>query len=242
METIHIKFDEFIVMASKHDSLEPIFQRFINDDSSSESMNIPSKDDLDNLFGPMYEEHIKKKSSKTSNNSTTQQVHNHEDTPSTSLIVVEEHEAPPIINTSKEQTSPITLNKTDYEVCMYALTVNTLEPKNIKESMSDHRWIESMQDELHQLERLDVWELVPRPDRKNIIAVKWLLKNKSDAKNIIIRNKSRLVAKGYNQEEGIDFEESFALVARLEAVRMFVAFAAHKNISIFHMDVLTTRI
>ncbi|GJV65116.1 retrovirus-related pol polyprotein from transposon TNT 1-94 [Tanacetum coccineum] len=107
---------------------------------------------------------------------------------------------------------------TDYEVCMYALTVSTLKPKTIKEAMSNHSWIESMQDELHKFKRLDVWELVPRPDGKNIIAVKWLWKNKSDAENIVIRNKSRLVAKGYKQEEGIDFEESFAPVARLEAV------------------------
>nr|GEW29484.1 retrovirus-related Pol polyprotein from transposon TNT 1-94 [Tanacetum cinerariifolium] len=70
----------------------------------------------------------------------------------------------------------------------------------------------------------DVWELVPRPDGKNIIAIKWLWKNKIDAKNIVIRNKSCLVAKGYKQEEGIDFEESFAPIARLEAVRMFVSF------------------
>ncbi|GKF97011.1 hypothetical protein Tco_0292832 [Tanacetum coccineum] len=72
---------------------------------------------------------------------------------------------------------------------------DTFEPKNIKEAMSDHSWIESMQDEL--LERLDVWELVSRPDGKNIIAIKWLWKNKNDADNIVIQNKSRLVGKGY---------------------------------------------
>ncbi|GKB70238.1 retrovirus-related pol polyprotein from transposon TNT 1-94 [Tanacetum coccineum] len=94
-----------------------------------------------------------------------------------------------------------------------------------------------MQDELHQFKRLDVWELVPRPGRKNIITVKWLWKNKNDAENIVIRNKSRLVAKGYKQEEGIDFEASFAPVAHLEAVRMFVAYVVHKNLTIFHMDV-----
>ncbi|GJW49900.1 retrovirus-related pol polyprotein from transposon TNT 1-94 [Tanacetum coccineum] len=106
--------------------------------------------------------------------------------------------------------------------------------------MSDHSWIESMQDELHQFERQAVKELVPRPDGKNIIAVKWLWKNKSDAENIVIQNKSRFVfVKGYNQEEGIDFEESFASVSRLEAVRMFVAFAVHKNITVFQMDVKT---
>nr|GEY09449.1 retrovirus-related Pol polyprotein from transposon TNT 1-94 [Tanacetum cinerariifolium] len=120
-----------------------------------------------------------------------------------------------------------------HQVCMYALTVSTLKPKNIKEAMSNHNWIESMQDELHQFERLDIWELVPRPDGKNIIAVKWLWKHKSDAENIVIRNKSRLVAKGYKQEEGINFEESFASVARLEAVRMFVAFATHKILQSF---------
>ncbi|GJU90501.1 retrovirus-related pol polyprotein from transposon TNT 1-94 [Tanacetum coccineum] len=125
----------------------------------------------------------------------------------------------------------------DSEVCMYALTVSTIKPKNIKEVMADHSWIESMQDELNQFERLQVWELVLRPEGKNIIALKWFWKNKCDAENIVVQNKTRLVAKGYKQEEGIDFEESFAPVAHLEAVRMFIAYAAHKNITIFQMDV-----
>ncbi|GJU82541.1 retrovirus-related pol polyprotein from transposon TNT 1-94 [Tanacetum coccineum] len=127
--------------------------------------------------------------------------------------------------------------QTDSEVCMYALTVSTIKPKNIKEAMADHSWIESMQDELNQFERLQVWELVPRPEGKNIIALKWLWKNKCDAENIVFQNKTRLVAKGYKQEEVIDFEESFAPVARLEPVRMFIAYDAHKNITIFQMDV-----
>ncbi|GJT57933.1 retrovirus-related pol polyprotein from transposon TNT 1-94 [Tanacetum coccineum] len=97
-----------------------------------------------------------------------------------------------------------------------------------------------MQDELNQFKRLDVWELVECLAGRNIIKVKWIWKNKTDAENTVIRNKSRLVAKGYGQEEGIDFEESFAPVARLEAVRIFVAYAAHKNFPIFQMDVKTT--
>nr|GEY15027.1 hypothetical protein [Tanacetum cinerariifolium] len=101
----------------------------------------------------------------------------------------------------------------DPEMCMYALTVSTTEPKNIKEAMADSAWIEAMQEELHQFDRLQVWELV-----KSIIRLKWLWKNKKDEDQTVIRNKARLVAKGYAQEEGIDFEESFAPVARLEEV------------------------
>ncbi|GJU24672.1 retrovirus-related pol polyprotein from transposon TNT 1-94 [Tanacetum coccineum] len=106
--------------------------------------------------------------------------------------------------------------------------------------MLDHSWIESMQDELNQFKRLDVWELIECPIGRNIIKVKWIWKNKIDAENTVIQNKSHLVAKGYGQEDGIDFEESFAPVARLEVVRIFVAYAAHKNFPIFQMDVKTT--
>nr|GEZ22010.1 retrovirus-related Pol polyprotein from transposon TNT 1-94 [Tanacetum cinerariifolium] len=94
-------------------------------------------------------------------------------------------------------------------------------------------------EELHQFDRLDVWELVDRPLCKNVINMKWLWKNKRDEENTVIRNKSRLVAKGYAQKEGIDFKESFAHVARLEAVRLFIAYAAHKSFTVYQMDVKT---
>nr|GEV63074.1 hypothetical protein [Tanacetum cinerariifolium] len=96
---------------------------------------------------------------------------------------------------------------TDPEMCMFVLTVSTAEPTNIKEVMADHAWIEAMQEELHQFDKLKVWELVDKPFRKT--------------------------------EEGIDFEESFAPVARLEVVRIFVAYAAHKSFPIYKMDVKT---
>ncbi|GKC96731.1 retrovirus-related pol polyprotein from transposon TNT 1-94 [Tanacetum coccineum] len=105
--------------------------------------------------------------------------------------------------------------------------------------MADSTWIEAMQDELHQFDRLKVWELVDKPFGKMIIKLKWLWKNKKDEDQTVIRNKARLVAKGYAQEEGIDFEESFAQVTRLEAVRIFVAHATHKSFPIYHMDVKT---
>nr|GEV45102.1 retrovirus-related Pol polyprotein from transposon TNT 1-94 [Tanacetum cinerariifolium] len=128
---------------------------------------------------------------------------------------------------------------TDPEICMYALTVSTAESKNIKEAMGDSAWIEAMQEELHQFDRLQVWELVDKPFGKMVIRIKWLWKNKKDDDQTIIRNKARLVAKGYAQEEGIDFKESFALVARLEAVRIFIVYAAHNSFPINQMDIKT---
>ncbi|GJR13731.1 retrovirus-related pol polyprotein from transposon TNT 1-94 [Tanacetum coccineum] len=125
-------------------------------------------------------------------------------------------------------------------MCMFALTVSIVEPKNIKEAMADSAWIEAMQEALHQFDRLQVWELVDKPFGKNIIKLKWLWKNKKDEDQTVIHNKARHVAKGYAQEEGIDFEESFAPFARLEAVRIFVAYAAHKSFPIYQMDVKTT--
>nr|GEZ12371.1 retrovirus-related Pol polyprotein from transposon TNT 1-94 [Tanacetum cinerariifolium] len=115
----------------------------------------------------------------------------------------------------------------------------------------EHRWTKdhpleqvignpSQSEELHQFDRLDVWELVDRPLCKNVINMKWLWKNKRDKENTVIQNKSRLVAKGYAQKEGVDFEESFAPIAQLEAVRLFIAFAAHKSFTIYQMDVKRT--
>ncbi|GJZ91153.1 retrovirus-related pol polyprotein from transposon TNT 1-94, partial [Tanacetum coccineum] len=120
-------------------------------------------------------------------------------------------------------------------MCMFALTVSTAEPKNIKKAMVDSTWIEAMQEERHQFDRLQLWELVDKPFGKTVLKLKWLWKNKKDEDQILIRNKARLIAKGYAQEEGINFEESFAPVARLEVVRIFVAYAAYKSFPIYLM-------
>ncbi|GJW03813.1 retrovirus-related pol polyprotein from transposon TNT 1-94 [Tanacetum coccineum] len=118
--------------------------------------------------------------------------------------------------------------QTDGEMCIYALTVSTMKPRNVKEVMTDPAWIDSIQEELLQLKRLDVWVLVPALDNIKPLTLKWLFKNKHDEENTVIRNKTRLIVRGYRQEEGIDFEESFALVDRTEAMRIFLAYAAHK--------------
>ncbi|GJT58075.1 retrovirus-related pol polyprotein from transposon TNT 1-94 [Tanacetum coccineum] len=117
--------------------------------------------------------------------------------------------------------------------------VHTVEPKNYKDALTQACWIEAMQEELHEFERLEVWELVPRPDKVMVITLKWIYKVKLDEMGGILKNKARLVARGYRQEEGIDFEESFALVARLDAIRIFLAYAAHMNMIVYQMDVKT---
>ncbi|GJT17317.1 retrovirus-related pol polyprotein from transposon TNT 1-94 [Tanacetum coccineum] len=102
-------FDELIAMASKHDCLEPVLQRFNNNNSLAETMNSPSKEDLDNLFGLMFEDYFEKRSSDTPINYAAQPTQFHEDSPSTSSIIVEDHEAPLIETTSDEETSPLSL-------------------------------------------------------------------------------------------------------------------------------------
>nr|GEX61032.1 hypothetical protein [Tanacetum cinerariifolium] len=138
-----------------------------------------------------------------------------------------------------EFTNPFCAQAQDVVESFSHNIVSTAEPKNIKEAMADSAWIEAMQEELYQFNRLQVWELVDKPFGKTVIRIKWLWKNKKDKDQTVIRNKARLVAQGYAQEEGIDFEESFAPVARLEAVRIFIAYAAHKCFPIYQMDVKT---
>nr|GFB78313.1 hypothetical protein [Tanacetum cinerariifolium] len=94
-----------------------------------------------------------------------------------------------------------------------------------------------MQEELDQFARLKVWRLVPRPKGKTIIKTRWIFKNKKDESNLFIQNKARLVAVGYSQQEGINYDEMFAPVARIEAIRLFLAYVAHKDFTIFQMDV-----
>ena len=95
----------------------------------------------------------------------------------------------------------------------------------------------AMQEDLSQFERNNVWELVPKPEHQSIIGTKWVFRNKMDESGVVVNNKVRLVAQGYNQEERIDFDKTFALVVRLESIRMLLAFACHKDFILFQMDV-----
>ncbi|GKD14181.1 retrovirus-related pol polyprotein from transposon TNT 1-94 [Tanacetum coccineum] len=252
-----IKVTLFDVITSECNNLEPGINCTNFQDSSKDSQSIPSKSDLDNLFGPLYEEYYATSTQEVSDNSAANTLDN-EHTSSSSSIVVEEDEAPQIVSSSTEQVvtepdSPV-LNANadefvqedvaDFDGNMFynapptpvfeeaessstyhdpsnmhefhqkhrssdrwtknhpieQVIVSIIEPKNIKEGMLDASWIKSMQDKLNQFKHLDVWELVECPIGINIIAVKWIWKNKTDAENTVIQNKSRLVAKGYHQE------------------------------------------
>jgi hypothetical protein len=103
-----------------------------------------------------------------------------------------------------------------------------VEPKNFNEASKDVNWLKSMNEEMYQIEKNKTWELIPRPTNKNVIGSKWDYKNKMNEQGNIVRNKARLVCKGYAQIEGMDFDETFVPIERLESIRMFLSHACHK--------------
>nr|GEV45867.1 putative ribonuclease H-like domain-containing protein [Tanacetum cinerariifolium] len=112
-----------------------------------------------------------------------------------------------------------------------------MEPKKPVQPLKDPSWAEAMQDELLQFKLLNVWTLVVLPKDKWAIVTKWVFRNKKDERGIVIKNKARLVAQGHTQREGIDYDEVFALVARIEAIRLFLAYASFKDFVVYQMDV-----
>nr|GEY34576.1 retrovirus-related Pol polyprotein from transposon TNT 1-94 [Tanacetum cinerariifolium] len=207
VESIHIPFDEIKKMsemsvANDTSGLVPQRQKASDNDnsdsvpqlqnvSSSADSHVPSQQELDLLFGPLYDEFF-----------TTEEEHLQDDE-FTNLLYTDH----PLEQVRGNPSKPVQTRRqlaTDPEMCMFALTV---------------------------------WELVDKPFGQSFIRLKWLWKNKKDEDQTVIRNKARLVAKGYAQEEGIDFEESLAPVARLEAVRIFIAYATHKSFPIYQMNV-----
>ncbi|GJX38755.1 retrovirus-related pol polyprotein from transposon TNT 1-94 [Tanacetum coccineum] len=222
VESIHLRFDEIKEMtktsvANDTSGLVPQRQKasdYDNSGSAPQLQNVsPSADttvlsqqELDLLFGPLYDEFFNEGTSSVNKSSS------------------------PTDNSKQQDTPPITNIQSSTEPTNLT---------NVNAEENNNNQVVNTQEELHQFNRLQVWELVDKPFGKTVIKLKWLWKNKKDEDQTVIRNKARLVAKGYAQEEGIDFEESFALVARLEAVRIFVAYAAHKSFPIYQMDVKT---
>nr|GEW87335.1 hypothetical protein [Tanacetum cinerariifolium] len=121
--------------------------------------------------------------------------------------------------------------------CLFSCLLSSIEPANVVEALRDANWVSAMQEELDQFSRLKVWRLVPRTEGKTIIKTKWIFKNKKDKSSLVIQNKERIVAVGYSQQEGIYYNETFTPVARIEVIRLFLAYAAYKDFTVFQMDV-----
>ncbi|GJR31426.1 putative ribonuclease H-like domain-containing protein [Tanacetum coccineum] len=125
----------------------------------------------------------------------------------------------------------------DLHTCLFACFLSQEEPKRVSKALSDPAWVEAMQEELLQFKLQNVWVLVDLPKGHRAIGTKWVYRNKKDERGIVIRNKARLVAQGHTQEEGIDYDEVFAPVARIEAIRIFLAYASYMGFTVYQMDV-----
>nr|GEZ09659.1 hypothetical protein [Tanacetum cinerariifolium] len=254
VKTIHVDFDELMAMAFEPSSsglalhdMTPgtISSGLVPTTSPSTSYVPPSRNDWDLLFQPLFDELLNPLPSVV--NQAPKAISpivelippvNADSTGSPSSTTVEQ-DAPSTSNspTSTEtQSSVVPQDVSDDNLDMeitYKGNDPLFEPKTYKEALTQSCWIEAMQEELNEFKRLEVWELVPRPDQVMVITLKWIYKVKLDELGGILKNQARLVARGCRQKEGINFKESFAPVARLEAIRIFLAYAAYKNMDVF---------
>ncbi|GJZ71503.1 retrovirus-related pol polyprotein from transposon TNT 1-94 [Tanacetum coccineum] len=162
-------------------------------------------------------------------------------------IVDETLEVDEIINIKESRNHPLenvienlnqrTLRSQAQNQSNFYCFISTIEPKNVNETLGDKCWIVAMQEELNQFVANDVLELVPQPTNMTIIGTKCVFRNKLDENGIVSQNKARLVAQGYNQQEGIDYDETYAPVARLESIRILLAYACALDFKLFQMDV-----
>eukprot|EP00253_Pinus_taeda_P033258 PITA_33258 len=132
-----------------------------------------------------------------------------------------------------QKEAGVQTRRTISEASSYLAFLSSTEPQNVKEACKDECYVKAMKEELEQIEKNNTWELVPRPQDKNVIGTKWIFKNKLNENGEVVRNRARLVCKGYAQQEGIDFEETCAPVARLEVIRMFLALSSFQKFKVF---------
>nr|GEY67434.1 hypothetical protein [Tanacetum cinerariifolium] len=231
METMNVSFDELSAMDFKQRSSKPglnsMTSRHISSglDLTYAPLTIttqqPSEGELDLLFEAMYDDYFGGQPSATARTFSPALEPQDVDKLNPNAMVNDNMFVDPFANSSTSAAAASSSQNT------------------VKEAMTDPAWIDSMQEELLHFKRLDVWVLVPALDNISPLTLKWLFKNKHDEEQTVIRNKSRLVVRGYRQEEGIEFKESFSPVARMEAIKIFLAYAAHKSFTVFQMDVKT---
>nr|AAX96493.1 retrotransposon protein, putative, unclassified [Oryza sativa Japonica Group]ABA91692.1 retrotransposon protein, putative, unclassified, expressed [Oryza sativa Japonica Group] len=151
------------------------------------------------------------------------------------LHIQRQHPPEQIIGNIGERTTRSKV--TTHDVCANSAFVAFFEPKDVSHALTDESWINAMHEERENFERNKVWTLVEPPSRHNIIGTKCVFKDKQNEDGLIVRNKSRFVAQGFTQVEGLDFDETFVPVARIEAIRLLLAFAASKGFKLYQMDV-----
>nr|GEZ62953.1 reverse transcriptase domain-containing protein [Tanacetum cinerariifolium] len=218
VETIHVDFDELTAMASEQSSSGPTLQEMtpvtissglVQKPSSSTSYIPPMRNDWDLLFQPLFDELLNPPPSVDNQDAEViapiDEVIPQVDDDSTG--------SPSSTEVDQDAPSPsksLTPTETQSPVIPQDAGNDNLDIETYKEALTQACWIEAMQEEIHEFERLEVWELVPRPDKVMVITLKWIYKVKLDELGGILKNKARLVARGYRQQEGIDVEESFA--------------------------------
>nr|GEV13453.1 retrovirus-related Pol polyprotein from transposon TNT 1-94 [Tanacetum cinerariifolium] len=228
IKTIHVDFEKLIAMASEQSSSGPALHEMtpaiislglMPNPTSSTPFVPPSRTDWDMLFQPLFDELLTPPPSV--------------DHPAPEVIapIIEVVASEPAASTGSPSSTTVDQDAPSPSVAhmntdpFFGIPIS----ESYKDALTQSYWIEAMQEDLNEFERLEVWELVPRPDKVMVITLKWIYKVKLKELGGILKNKARLVACSYCQEEGIDFKESFAPVSRLEAIRIFLAFAAHKN-------------
>nr|GEY08152.1 hypothetical protein [Tanacetum cinerariifolium] len=219
VETIYVDFDDLTTMASEQSSsgpdllFQPMFDELLNPPPSVDHQAPEVIALIVDVIPPIQADLTGSPFSATVDQDAPSLSKSHTTIETQSFIISQDVEE----------------DNLDIEVAHIGNDLLFVELKTYKEALTQSFWIKAMQEELNQFKRLEVWELVPCPDKVMVITLKWIYKVKFNGLGRILKNKARLVARGYRQEEGIDFEDSFALVSRLEAIQIFLAYAAHKN-------------
>nr|GEV41924.1 retrovirus-related Pol polyprotein from transposon TNT 1-94 [Tanacetum cinerariifolium] len=229
-ESVNVNFDEISKMASKQFSLEPGLSN-LNETRKSSNLSVSkvkeaSKKDLEDLFQDFYDEYFD--SSKIMKSSTTN-VEN----------MINEDVFHEVSKSFQGESSSSSLND-DLQQSPEEVILPSSNTQSIPINMVPNGDEASTSYNVFN-DRLDdaYFDAIPRPECKSVIKTKWIFKNNKDESSLVIRNKARLVAVGYTQQEGIDYDETFAPIVRIEAIRLFLAYAAHKDFTVFQMDVKT---
>nr|KAJ0186081.1 hypothetical protein LSAT_V11C900483530 [Lactuca sativa] len=248
-ESIHVKFDEESYTDEKVTHSPSIFQELLScpfDESPCAEEKSDSSDPIIPVPCPLSQDTT---TTSADNSLDADETLEAEDSPETdnvsvsispesaSVIEHRDHPVDRIIGNIHDgvRTRSSVLNN----FCMYVNFVSMILPDKVHTALQDADWIKAMQEELNEFKRHNVWTLVPIPSGKSITGTRWVYRNKVDKDGIITRNKARLVAQGFTQIESIDYGETFALVARIEAIRLFLAYASYMNFIVYQMDVKT---